>query len=138
MNPASAHATNNQPGAPINRDDSAEVMKIPEPIIEPITIIVPSSKPRPRTSLFDPGLFSAMAIACIAIDQPKSKEFLLTGAQGLLAGSILSIRLEAGYRPPARVQFRRRAVAASKRHQGCSAGEPLVLKLLLTNHCLLI
>ena len=60
MNPASAHATNNQPGAPINRDDSAEVMKIPEPIIEPITIIVPSSRPRPRTSLFDSVFFSAI------------------------------------------------------------------------------
>src|SRR5688572_22266451 len=60
MNPASAHATNNQPGAPINRDDSAEVMKIPEPIIEPITIIVPSSRPRPRTSLFDSDFFSVI------------------------------------------------------------------------------
>src|SRR5688572_33113436 len=106
MNPASAHATNNQPGAPINRDDSAEVMKIPEPIIEPITIIVPSSKPWPRTSLFDPGLFSSMAIACIAIDQTKSKEFLLTGAQGRLEWSILLFRLEAGYCPLARVQLR--------------------------------
>jgi hypothetical protein len=49
-NPATTHVNNNQPGAPINRDDSAETMKIPEPIIEPITIIVASSKLSPRTS----------------------------------------------------------------------------------------
>ena len=50
IKPATAHASNNQPGAPINRADSAEVMKIPEPIIEPITIIVASSGPSARTS----------------------------------------------------------------------------------------
>jgi hypothetical protein len=44
------HVNNNQPGAPINRADSAETIKIPDPIIEPITIIVASSKPSPRTS----------------------------------------------------------------------------------------
>src|SRR5881397_2968253 len=32
--PASAHAINNQPGAPISRADSADVMKMPEPIID--------------------------------------------------------------------------------------------------------
>src|SRR5215211_9318994 len=48
--PASAHATSSQPGEPTRRDDSAEVMKIPEPIIEPTTIIVASSRLRPRTS----------------------------------------------------------------------------------------
>jgi hypothetical protein len=49
-NPATVHASNNQPGAPINRDDSAETMKMPDPIIEPITIMVASSQPRLRTS----------------------------------------------------------------------------------------
>jgi hypothetical protein len=29
-NPATTHVNNNQPGAPINRDDSAETMKIPD------------------------------------------------------------------------------------------------------------
>src|SRR5215212_5622735 len=47
--PASAHAANSQPGEPTSRDDSAEVMKIPEPIIEPTTIIVASSRLRPRS-----------------------------------------------------------------------------------------
>src|SRR5882724_4455631 len=47
--PATAHARSNQPGAPLSRDDSAEVIKIPEPIIEPITIIVASIGPSART-----------------------------------------------------------------------------------------
>src|SRR5882762_8944769 len=49
--PATAHARSNQPGAPLSRDDSAEVIKIPEPIIEPITIIVASIGPSARTRL---------------------------------------------------------------------------------------
>src|SRR5207249_1470625 len=44
--PATAHASSSQPGAPLNRDDSAEVIKMPDPIIEPITIIVASIGPR--------------------------------------------------------------------------------------------
>ena len=48
--PASAHAISSQPGEPTSRDDSAEVMKIPDPIIEPTTIIVASSRLSPRTS----------------------------------------------------------------------------------------
>src|SRR6059058_5863540 len=48
--PATAHASSNQPGAPLSRDDSADVIKIPEPIIEPITIIVASIGPSARTS----------------------------------------------------------------------------------------
>src|SRR5215471_3944651 len=47
--PAAAHATSSQPGAPTNRDDSAETRKIPDPIIDPITIIVASKRLRPRT-----------------------------------------------------------------------------------------
>src|SRR4029077_1429846 len=47
--PASAHPSNSQPGAPLNRDDSADTMKIPDPIIEPITIMVASIGPSART-----------------------------------------------------------------------------------------
>src|SRR5438132_13647274 len=50
INPATAQATSSQPGAPINRADSAEVIKTPEPIIDPITIMVASSGPSMRTS----------------------------------------------------------------------------------------
>src|SRR5439155_11988899 len=51
ISPATAQASSSQPGAPIKRADSAEVMKMPDPIIEPITIMVASSGPRPRTKL---------------------------------------------------------------------------------------
>src|SRR6266545_4060127 len=47
--PATARARSNQPGAPLKRADSAEVIKIPEPIIEPITIMVASIGPSART-----------------------------------------------------------------------------------------
>src|SRR5437870_7559403 len=63
ITPASAQATNNQPGEPTSRDDSAEVMKMPDPIIDPITIIVPSVKPRPRTNFGDSVLISAMMLS---------------------------------------------------------------------------
>ena len=41
----STQATSSQPGAPTSRADSAEVRKMPEPIIEPMTIIVASIRP---------------------------------------------------------------------------------------------
>src|SRR3954464_12137659 len=48
--PATVQASNSQPGEPIRRADSAEVMNTPEPIIDPITIMVASSSPRRRSS----------------------------------------------------------------------------------------
>src|SRR5439155_90479 len=48
IKPETAQARSNQPGAPINRADSADVMKMPDPIIEPITIMVASIGPRAR------------------------------------------------------------------------------------------
>src|ERR1700704_1750071 len=48
--PATVQASSNQLGAPIRRADSAEVMKMPEPIIEPTTIVIASSGPRARTN----------------------------------------------------------------------------------------
>ena len=49
-NPAIPQAARSQPGEPTSRADSAEVMKIPEPIIEPMTIIEASTGPSARTS----------------------------------------------------------------------------------------
>src|SRR5687767_989636 len=88
MNPASAQAPNNQPGAPINRDDSAEVIKIPDPIIEPITIIVPSSRPRPRTSLFDSVFFSAIVGGYYLNPSSEVNGNLRNRSAGLFAYSI--------------------------------------------------
>src|SRR4051812_20278640 len=47
--PATAQATSNHPGDPTSFDESAETRKIPDPIIDPITIIVASKTLRPRT-----------------------------------------------------------------------------------------
>src|SRR5678815_1108898 len=63
--PASAQATSSQPGEPTRRDDSADVMKIPDPIIEPTTIIVASSRLRPRTSLAGVTLVTVSAFICV-------------------------------------------------------------------------
>jgi hypothetical protein len=57
--PAIAQAAISQPGEPTRRADSAEVMKMPEPIIDPTTIMLASSKPRPRIS-FGEDLASAI------------------------------------------------------------------------------
>jgi hypothetical protein len=51
--PARAQAIINHPGEPTSLEDSAETMKMPDPIIDPTTIIVASSSPRPRTSFAD-------------------------------------------------------------------------------------
>src|SRR6185369_554010 len=63
--PASAHAISSQPGEPTSRDDSAEVMKIPDPIIEPTTIIVASSRLRPRTSFAGVTLVAVSAFIAL-------------------------------------------------------------------------
>jgi hypothetical protein len=47
--PAITHPSKSHPGAPLKRAVSAEVMKIPEPIIDPITIMVASIGPSART-----------------------------------------------------------------------------------------
>src|SRR6267378_3901379 len=60
--PARAHATRSQPGAPTRREDSAEVIKIPDPIMEPTTIMVASSNPRPRTSFAGEVLASSLIV----------------------------------------------------------------------------
>ena len=41
--PAIAQAANNQPGAPTSAEDFADTMKMPEPTMDPITIMVASS-----------------------------------------------------------------------------------------------
>src|SRR5437773_633988 len=50
INPASSQTTINHPGDPTSRDDSADTMKMPLPIIEPTTIVMLSTRVNPRTS----------------------------------------------------------------------------------------
>src|ERR1043166_3000823 len=71
--PAKAHASSNQPGAPLNRDDSADVIKMPEPIIDPMTIIIASIGPSPRTRP-DGGRLSIFAFKSVPIDSVMLSE----------------------------------------------------------------
>src|SRR5437588_1703357 len=48
--PVTSQTTSNQPGAPTCRAMIDETIKIPEPIIDPATSMVESSKPSPRTN----------------------------------------------------------------------------------------
>src|SRR6266536_1217408 len=59
--PANAQASSSQPGAPLNRDVSTEVIKIPDPIIEPTTIMVASLGPSARTRP-DDGRVAALSL----------------------------------------------------------------------------
>jgi hypothetical protein len=46
--PAITQARSSQPELPTSRAISAATIKMPEPIIEPATIMVESKRPRPR------------------------------------------------------------------------------------------
>ncbi len=51
-NPVTIHTTRSHPGEPTCRAMIDETMKIPEPIIEPATSMVESSKPSPLTNFW--------------------------------------------------------------------------------------
>src|SRR4029077_3790779 len=58
------HANNRPPEEPVCRVMSAATMKIPDPIIDPTTIIVPSNNPMERTN--PPSLRAPLdAVACL-------------------------------------------------------------------------
>ena len=48
--PVTSQTRSNQPGAPTCRAMIEETIKMPEPIIDPATSMVESSKPSPRTN----------------------------------------------------------------------------------------
>src|SRR5688572_22740988 len=77
--PASPQAASNHPGDPTRRADSAEVMKMPEPIIDPTTIIVASSSENPRTSFGDECLGASLmnSRGYSWCDAPMSREFII-------------------------------------------------------------
>ncbi len=50
MNPATAHAPISSAGESTSRAISAETIKMPEPIIDPMTSMVALVRPRPLTS----------------------------------------------------------------------------------------
>src|SRR3954471_22793350 len=62
ISPARAQARRSPPGAPTSRADSADVMKMPEPIIAPMTSMVASSTPRSRCRA---PAFAALGVGCV-------------------------------------------------------------------------
>ena len=60
---ANAQATSNHPGEPTSFEDSAETRKIPDPIIDPTTIMVASIRPRPRTRCAPSGRLGVVSTA---------------------------------------------------------------------------
>src|SRR6266853_1693441 len=61
-------AASSPPVEPVCRAISADTMKIPDPIIDPTTIIVESNRPRPRTNPDD----SVCAAASVTTEDLKS------------------------------------------------------------------
>src|SRR2546423_7489151 len=67
--PVTSQTTSNQPGEPTCFPMIAETMKMPEPIIEPATSMVESSKPRP---LMNPPLRgSAVPEVAVVFKNPR-------------------------------------------------------------------
>jgi hypothetical protein len=66
IRPASAQTTSSQPVAPTSLADSAETMKMPDPIRIPTTIIVESNGPSARTTsdFVDVGPATVVSPAC--------------------------------------------------------------------------
>src|SRR5260370_16452957 len=66
-NPLMTQAASSPPVDPVWRAISAETMKIPEPIIDPTTIMVESNKPRPRTNPDDSVLVTTPSITSVDV-----------------------------------------------------------------------
>ena len=62
-NAVTIHVASSHPGLPTCLVISADTMKIPDPIIEPITIIVESANPRPRWNSVSGAVASALDIS---------------------------------------------------------------------------
>src|SRR4051794_13394860 len=78
IKPAMTHVRSSHPGAPMSRVDSAETMKIPEPIIEPTTIMVASTRPRTRTN--SGSAFPFALLVTVFFREPESAPARTGGA----------------------------------------------------------
>ena len=63
--PVITQATSKPPAEPVCREISADTIKIPEPIIDPTTIMVESNNPRPRTK---PGSDAGTGVTVAGLD----------------------------------------------------------------------
>ena len=83
--PAKAHAARSQPGAPTSLEDSADVMKIPDPIIEPTTIIVASSRLKRLSRCFCESFATSVVVAAASVVIVVSLSRRRTGGASLYA-----------------------------------------------------
>jgi hypothetical protein len=67
MTPATIQTTSSNPGLCTWWDISPETMKIAEPIIDPMTIMIASKRPRPLTRSAPSPVTPANVCACCAI-----------------------------------------------------------------------
>src|SRR5260370_42485146 len=76
-NPVTAQAPISKAGEPTSRAISAETMKMPEPIIEPVTSIVELVRPRPLTNSRSPDEVSGLARAWLVsmLNRPPGGAF---------------------------------------------------------------
>src|SRR5262245_51276262 len=95
--PVTTHTTSSQPGAPTCFEMPPETIKIPEPIIDPATIMVESSKPRPRMNpvcaFGAPEASSAIVFSGLLFLSTEIELFLLSNESEL---STVAATLEAG------------------------------------------
>ena len=75
--PVTSQAPISSAGEPPSREISAETMKMPEPIIEPITSIVPLVSPSPLTNSFslEPiGMACGSVVGALVLKEPLSSK----------------------------------------------------------------
>src|ERR1700733_15087313 len=90
-------ASSRPPVDPESRAISAETMKMPEPIIEPTTMVVESNRPRPRTKPEDcASAGSAVALSPLASDTGGT--FVFSASIALL---LIGQGATPGFEPPA-------------------------------------
>src|SRR5438445_2032149 len=116
--PVISHTTKSHPGEPTCRAMSADTIKIPEPIMDPATIIVESKRPSPRTNLASSVVTFVASSAIGSLYQRRDRfpsdyaklrapfQEQLTRPGRRYVGSLLRVcvgRLRPGGLPPARV-----------------------------------
>src|ERR1039457_2185539 len=96
--PVTSHATNSQPADRTWRLMSADTMKMPEPIIDPATSMVESSKPRLCTNFLSgrAGLVSTAGIPAICVSGRgvwlRAGDWQCWGRAQLPLGALLLVR----------------------------------------------
>ena len=123
--PPGPRPASSQPGAPTSRADSAEVMKMPEPIIAPMTIIVASSTPRSRCKAPAFADLGVGSVSAVVMDRRSLRVGIADGSERLASdgssrrrrrgSAFLLRRRPRRRRSPGRASARRQSVRAVSR-----------------------